>query len=76
MQKQLIDHTTIWIFTLAMFLGGVFIGVVLDRVYYHKVFTKEIIVKVTPIGWVHNPYKHSFVRGRIDRQEFKIVFNF
>ena len=56
------------------FCAGVFVGFILCMVYVKDVFNDEIIVKVTPHGIARFYNSGGLKYGRIDRQEFKVVF--
>ena len=56
------------------FCAGVFVGFILCMVYVKDVFNDEIIVKVTPIGISRFYHSGDVKYGRINRQDFNVVF--
>ena len=74
MKMRLVEYSTILIFTIIIFIAGMFTGYILTMVYAKDVFNKEIVVSVSPHGWTYNPYTNIRQKGRIDRQDFKIIF--
>ncbi len=72
--KVIRDYYTFIAILVITFIAGMFIGYTLTVVYAKDVFNKEVIVSVSPHGWTYNPYTNIRQKGRIDRQDFKIVF--
>ena len=68
------DYYTFIAILVITFIVGIFVGYTLTAVYAKDVFNKEVIVSVSPYGWTYNPYTNIRQKGRIDRQDFKVIF--
>lgn len=74
LKMKLIDYPTIYSTLIIVLCAGIFIGFILTMVYVKDVLNDEFTVSVVPIGFNVNPYDHSLMRGRIHKQDFRIVF--
>lgn len=68
------DSATIYSMLVISFCVGAFISFVLTMIFVKNTFNEEIIVKVTPYGIARFYNSGGLKYGRIDRQEFKVVF--
>ena len=68
------DKTDLISKCIIFFCAGVFISFVLTMIFVKNTFNDEIIVKVTPYGIARFYNSGGLKYGRIDRQEFKVVF--
>ena len=57
MKKIQTDYLTVWIFALVMFISGMFVGYVADRIVIKGEFKHEFVVKVQPQGLRPYPYR-------------------
>jgi len=74
MKIKLMDSATIYSMLVISFCVGAFISFVLTMIFVKNTFNDEIIVKVTPHGIARFYNSGGLKYGRIDRQEFKVVF--
>ena len=74
MKIKLMDSATIYSMLVISFCVGAFISFVLTMIFVKNTFNEEIIVKVTPYGIARFYNSGGLKYGRIDRQEFKVVF--